>query len=55
VLIEVDQGDFDRRAVVVLQRVAEIIEAASQRALSGEEQIDGLLCQIPASPGSMRV
>jgi len=55
VLIEVDQGDFDRRAVVMLQRVAEIIEAASQRALSREKEFDVLLCQIPASPGSMRV
>jgi hypothetical protein len=55
VLIEVHQGDFDRRAVVVLQRVAEIIEAASQRALSREKEVDVLLCQIPASPGSMRV
>src|SRR5438105_89074 len=52
-LIEIDQRDFDRRAIVVLQRMAKVIEATAQSALCGEERFEPT--QIPASPGSIRV
>jgi hypothetical protein len=37
--LEIDQRDFDGRAILVTERVLEVLEAAAQCALRGEENL----------------
>jgi hypothetical protein len=38
--LEIDECDFNRRAIVVLQRIPKVVEAAAESALRGQERVE---------------